>query len=193
MHKHQAQMQRAHKAVPGGHLTKQDAQKLRECQKEVRELRRQANADGVVTDEERAAIRQKVEEKDKIMQSYDGLNRGQRKKMPDVQAQLKLQNRSIVEGLKSGQLTPEEAKALRNGQKEIRDLVKAARADGIITDEEKALLGQKLEQQDKLITQEKTDADIRTPDKKTGTTTTTGDADEAAQTAGGTTTTEAGK
>ncbi len=43
------------------------------------------------------------------------------------------QHQRIRQGVKSGELTPAEAANLRQGQKEIRQEVKTAKADGVIT------------------------------------------------------------
>jgi len=49
----------------------------------------------------------------------------------------KRQHQRIKQGVKSGELTRAEAVNLRNGQKEIRQEKQEARADGVVTTEEK--------------------------------------------------------
>ncbi len=47
------------------------------------------------------------------------------------------QHKRIKQGVQSGELTKAEAVNLRNGQKEIREEKREARADGVVTAEEK--------------------------------------------------------
>lgn len=71
------------------------------------------------------------------------------------------QHHRIKEGVKSGQLTKDEAKDLIGDQKEIREMKKDARADGVVTKEERVELQQKLNVESEKIYDEKRDEDVR--------------------------------
>jgi hypothetical protein len=61
----------------------------------------------------------------------------------------------IAQGVKSGELTKTEAKNLANGQKEIHQDVKEAKADGVVTKEEKKEIKQDQRQQSRKIYRKK--------------------------------------
>ncbi len=69
----------------------------------------------------------------------------------------KKQSERIKEGVKSGQLTQEEAQELRQDGKVIREEVKAAKADGQIDETEKVKIKEMRQERSKKIYQEKHD------------------------------------
>jgi uncharacterized membrane protein YebE (DUF533 family) len=77
--------------------------------------------------------------------------------MPKAAKKQVNQNQRIVQGVRTGELTKEEAKDLRQGQKEVRQLKKEARSDGKVTKEERKEIQQKLNLESKEIYQEKHD------------------------------------
>lgn len=74
------------------------------------------------------------------------------------------QRERIKNGVKSGQLTKEEAHALRSERKELHKMRKDAKTDGTITDEEKAALKDKRKDVSKEIYNEKHDAETAAPE-----------------------------
>lgn len=67
----------------------------------------------------------------------------------------------IREGVRSGQLTRDEAKGLRQDQREIRKMAHDARADGAVTKEERSEIRNAQDAASKNIYGEKHDAEIR--------------------------------
>ena len=61
----------------------------------------------------------------------------------------------IVKGVKSGELTKAEATNLAQGQKEIHQEVKAAKADGVVTKEERKDIKQDQRQESRKIYRKK--------------------------------------
>ena len=61
----------------------------------------------------------------------------------------------IAQGVKSGELTKTETKNLARGQKEIHQDVKEAKADGVVTKEEKKEIKQDQRQQSRKIYRKK--------------------------------------
>lgn len=54
-----------------------------------------------------------------------------------------IQKQKITQGVKSGELTKKEAVKLRSQQKNIAQTKKAAKADGVVTKKERAIINQK--------------------------------------------------
>ena len=67
------------------------------------------------------------------------------------------QKARIAEGVKSGELTPEETKELMEGQREVRQMKKEARSDGKVTAEERIEIQKKLNKESREIYREKHD------------------------------------
>jgi hypothetical protein len=67
------------------------------------------------------------------------------------------QKARIAEGVQSGELTPNEARKLRRGQKRIDRAQERATADGVVTDKEKAKLERMEDRQSRKIYKEKHD------------------------------------
>jgi hypothetical protein len=75
----------------------------------------------------------------------------------DAQARVRArhQHQRIKQGVRSGEITKAEAVNLRNGQKEIRQDVRAAKADGVVTPGEKKEIRQDQRQQSRKIFRKK--------------------------------------
>jgi hypothetical protein len=67
----------------------------------------------------------------------------------------KRQHQRIKQGVRSGELTRAEAVNLRNGQKEIREDKREARADGVVTPAEKKEIRQDQRQESRKIFRKK--------------------------------------
>ena len=87
--------------------------------------------------------------------------RQHRPRDPGVNQHQHNQQHRIQQGVRSGQLTKEEARALRSEQKAIRQEERAYKADGKLTKEERKDLHQDMNDLSKDIYQEKHDADVR--------------------------------
>ncbi|MFH1263517.1 MAG: hypothetical protein V1495_08790 [Pseudomonadota bacterium] len=69
------------------------------------------------------------------------------------------QQERIHQGVKSGELTPEEVRKLEQEQRLVRQAKRAARLDGVVTPEEKQKIHQMQEKTSKDIYDEKHDAE----------------------------------
>lgn len=71
------------------------------------------------------------------------------------------QHKRIENGVRSGQLTPQEAAKLKGGQREIATLEKVLKSDGRLTPAERAYLAKKQNDESRRIFAEKHDRDGR--------------------------------
>ncbi len=71
------------------------------------------------------------------------------------------QKARIREGVRSGELTPEEARTLRVEQRLVRITKRAMRADGVVTPRERRVLNRQLNRTSRDIGREKHDAEKR--------------------------------
>lgn len=71
------------------------------------------------------------------------------------------QHKRIKQGVKSGELTRAEAVNLRNGQKEIREEKREARADGVVTPVEKQEIRQDQRKESRKIYRKKNNSRTR--------------------------------
>lgn len=71
------------------------------------------------------------------------------------------QEERIEQGIKSGELTKDEAAELKEGQKEIIDIKSEAASDGVITQKEKVEIEKKVNEENQEIYNEKHDAEKR--------------------------------
>ena len=80
---------------------------------------------------------------------------------PGVNTRQHNQQHRVKDGVKSGELTKEEAKALREERRAIREKERAYKADGKLTKDERKDLHQDLNDSSKHIYEEKHDAEKR--------------------------------
>ena len=66
-----------------------------------------------------------------------------------------VQKKKIVQGVKTGELTKKESSQLRRQQKSIIHAKKVAKADGVVTPKEKAVIHQKQKKANKNIAEKK--------------------------------------
>ena len=80
---------------------------------------------------------------------------------PGVNKRQHRQKDRIKQGVRSGELTKEEAKSLRGEQKAIREKERAYKSDGNLTKDERKELHQELNESSQHIAEEKHDAEKR--------------------------------
>ena len=80
---------------------------------------------------------------------------------PGVTARQHHQTHRINQGVKSGELTHEEAQGLREDKRDIRQQKRAAKADGAVTGQERKQLHKSLNESSQNIYEEKHDAEKR--------------------------------
>jgi hypothetical protein len=155
-----------------GQLTKDELDSLKAEQKAIRQEEKQYKSDGVLTKDERKDLHQDLNQasKDIYQQKHDaetqpGVKPADPKapgtKDPGVNQRERNQEGRIGQGVKSGQLTPEETAKLQAEQKAIREEEKQYKSDGSLTKDERKDLQQDLNQASKDIYAEKHDAETQ--------------------------------
>ena len=181
------QRERIQQGVKSGELTRRETRKVAEEQRDVRQLERAYKSDGTLTAAERADLHheQNQASRDLYRQKHDAQDRPAVPAIPAVpggpgvpavravravppgvraagvnQRQANQTGR-IVQGVKSGELTRNEAKELRTERRDIRQLEQSYKSDGTLTKDERQDLHQQLNQQSKEIHEEKHDDESR--------------------------------
>jgi lactam utilization protein B len=164
-----AQHSRIRQGAHSGALTPAEAKSLRQDEKALREEERVYQADGKLTPAERKDLHRDANQisKDIHREKHDAQVRPRalvpppRPHAPAVNGRQHVQHDRIAQGVRSGQLTREEAAKLRAEEKAIRQEERAYRADGKLTPAERKDLHQDLNQTSKDIYREKHDAEAR--------------------------------
>jgi hypothetical protein len=124
------------KQFANGNLTAEEADQLRQEQRNIKKAIKTAGSDGSFTAEEKARI-EALQDKARAritLQSTDN-QEGSKKNRATVR-QFSEKER-IKDGVADGTLTKDEAKGLRDYIKANAQMIKGAKADGTLTDEEK--------------------------------------------------------
>jgi len=153
-HRQQNQQQRIKQGVRSGELTRRETRTLAEGQRDVRQLERAYKSDGELTRAERADLHheQNQASRDIYKQKHDAQDRPVASvppavRDPGVNDRQANQTGRIVNGVKTGELTKDEAQGLRDGRREIRQTEQEYKSDGALTREERVDLHQDLNQQ----------------------------------------------
>lgn len=166
----QHQHQRIKQGVRSGELTRRETRKLAEEQRDIRQLERAYKSDGELTRAERADLhheqnqasrdihRQKHDAQDRPVSSVPPAVRD-----PGVNQRQANQTGRIVNGVRTGELTHDEAQDLREGRREIRQTEQEYKSDGMLTREERVDLHQDLNAQSKDIYEAKHNDVTREP------------------------------
>ena len=165
------QQKRIREGVRSGELTAEERAKLQDEEKALRTEKQAYKADGKLTVAERKDLHQDANQvsRDIHRDKHDAEVRAGAALPhpgtadPGVNTRQHLQHGRIAHGVRSGQLTPEEAAKLRQEQKAIRTEERAYKADGKLTAVERKDLHQDQNQASKDIHQEKHDAETRLP------------------------------
>jgi hypothetical protein len=154
----QHQSQRIKQGVRSGELTRRETGKLAEEQRDVRQLERAYKSDGELTRAERTDLHheQNQASRDIYQQKHDAQDRPVSSvppavRDPGVNQRQANQTGRIVNGVKTGELTHDEAQDLREGRRDIRQEEQAYKSDGTLTREERVDLHQDLNQQSQEI------------------------------------------
>jgi hypothetical protein len=150
----QNQRQRIQQGVRSGELTRRETGKLVREQRDVRQLERAYKSDGELTRAERVDLHQEQNQASRHIynQKHDAQDRPPAAvRDPGVNQRQANQTGRIVNGVKSGELTHDEAQQLRDGRREIRQTEQAYKADGTLTRDERIDLHQDLNQQSRDI------------------------------------------
>ncbi|MET0535962.1 MAG: hypothetical protein ABW171_17230 [Steroidobacter sp.] len=154
----QNQHQRIKQGVQSGELTRRETGALAREQRDVRQLERAYKSDGELTRAERVDLHQEQNQASRHIynQKHDAQDRPVADvppavRDPGVNQRQGTQTARIVNGVKSGELTQEEAQGLRDGRREIRQTEQEYKSDGALTRDERIDLHQDLNQQSKDI------------------------------------------
>ena len=158
------QRDRIQQGVKSGELTRRETGRVVEEQRDVRQLERAYKSDGTLTGAERRDLHheQNQASRDIYRQKHDGQDRPPAAvRDPGVNQRQANQTGRIVQGVKSGELTHDEAQDLRTERRDIRDLEHTYTEDGTLTRDERQDLHQQLDQQGQEIYEEKHDEEKR--------------------------------
>ena len=164
----QNQHQRVKQGVRSGELTRRETGALAREQRDIRQLEREYKSDGTLTRDERIDLHQEQNQASRHIyeQKHDAQERPAAAlpvalRDPGVNDRQANQTGRIVKGVKTGELTQDEARKLREGRHEIRQTEQEYKADGTLTRDERIDLHQDLNQQSRDIYDAKHDADTR--------------------------------
>ena len=158
------QRERIQQGVKSGELTRRETGRLTEQQRDVRQLERAYESDGTLTGAERRDLQheQNQASRDIYRQKHDEQDRPPADvRDPGVNQRQANQTDRIAQGVKSGELTHDEAQELRTERRDIRGLEQTYKSDGELTRDERQELHQQLDQQSREIYQEKHDDESR--------------------------------
>jgi Skp family chaperone for outer membrane proteins len=158
------QRERIQQGVKSGELTRRETGRLVNEQRDVRQLERDYKADGTLSAGERRDLHQEQNEASRHIynQKHDEQDRPPAAvRDPGVNERQANQTGRIVQGVKSGELTHDEAQDLRVERRDIRDLEHTYKEDGALTRVERQDLHQQLNQQSQEIYEEKHDEEQR--------------------------------
>jgi hypothetical protein len=163
----QNQHQRVKQGVQSGELTRRETGALAREQRDIRQLERAYKSDGTLTRSERVDLHQEQNQASRHIynQKHDAQDRPVATppavRDPAVNQRQANQTGRIVNGVKSGELTHDEAQELRDGRRDIRQTEQEYKADGALTRDERIDLHQDLNQQSRDIYEAKHDEETR--------------------------------
>lgn len=158
------QRERIQQGVASGELTRRETGRLAAEQRDIRQLERAYKSDGALTGAERRDLQheQNQASRDIYQQKHDGQDRPPAAvRDPGVNQRQAHQTGRIAQGVKSGELTHDEAQQLRTERRDIRGLEQDYKSDGTLTRDERQNLHQQLNEQSRDIYAEKHDEETR--------------------------------
>ena len=160
------QHDRITQGVRSGELTRRETGRLAAEQRDIRQLERGYRSDGTLTSVERRDLHQEQNQASRHIyaQKHDAQDRPAvpvATRDPGVNERQANQTARIAQGVKTGELTHDEAQDLRTERRDIRELEQGYKSDGALTREERTDLHQQLGQQSEQIYEEKHDEERR--------------------------------
>ncbi len=158
------QQGRIQQGVKSGELTAGETRRLQGEQRHIRREEARYKSDGQLTPAERADLHrdQNRASRDIYRQKHDAQDRPPAAvRDPGVNTRQHNQHGGIAQGVRSGELTKDEAKGLRTEQRSIRQEERQYKSDGTLTKDERKDLHQGLNEASRNIYGEKHDADTR--------------------------------
>ena len=158
------QQERIEQGVKSGELTRGETRRLQGEQRQIRHEERQYKSDGVLTRDERKDLHQDQNRasRDIYRQKHDAQVRPPAAvRDPSINARQHNQQDRIAQGVRSGSLTKDETKGLRDEQRAIGQEERQYKSDGVLTRSERKDLQQDLNASSRNIYDEKHDAQTR--------------------------------
>jgi hypothetical protein len=158
------QQHRIQQGVKSGELTRGEAHRLAAEQRHIRREEARYKSDGTLTPAERADLHRDLNRSSRHIynQKHDAQHRPPAAvRDPGVNARQHNQHHRIAQGVRSGELTLDEAKALRGEQRSLRQQERQYKSDGILAKDERKDLHRDLNASSRNIYNEKHDADTR--------------------------------
>jgi Skp family chaperone for outer membrane proteins len=161
------QRDRVQQGARSGELTRRETRKAVEDQRDIRQLERAYKSDGTLTGRERADLHHEQNQASRSL--YRNKHNTQDRpaavppatRDPGVNRRQWNQTGRVMQGVRTGELTRDEATELRAENKDIRQLEQSYKSDGALTKGERKDLHQQLNQQSKEIHEEKHDDESR--------------------------------
>lgn len=158
----QNQRGRIQQGARSGELTRHETRHVAQSQRDIRQLERAYKSDGTLTGAERRDLHheQNQASRDIYRQKHDAQDRPAAPpavRDPGVNQRQGNQTARIAQGVKTGELTQDEAQELRTERRDIRELEQGYKSDGTLTKDERVDLHQQLNQQSREIYEEKHD------------------------------------
>jgi hypothetical protein len=162
----QTQRARIERGARSGELTRRETRAAVEGQRDIRQLERGYRSDGALTGEERRDLHHEQNQagREIYRQAHDGQERPAGSvptRDPGINERQANQTGRIVQGVKSGELTKDEAQGLREERRDIRETEQGYKSDGALTKDERKDLHQQLNGQSQSIYGEKHDDETR--------------------------------
>jgi CRISPR/Cas system-associated endoribonuclease Cas2 len=159
----QHQQDRIQQGVNSGELNRQETRRLAHEQRDIRQLKREYQSDGKITDGERRDLHRELNESNRHIYraKHNDASRHGGTRDPKINERQRNQKERIQQGVRSGELTRDERKQLVVEQKTIRAEEHAYKADGVLTKDERKDLQQDLNTASHHIYEEKHDAEKR--------------------------------
>jgi len=163
-HRQQNQQQRIQQGVKSGELTRGETHRLAAEQSRIRREEARYKSDGSLTRAERADLQRDLNRSSRHIynQKHDAQDRPPAAvRDPGVNARQRSQHDRIAQGVRSGELTKDEAQGLRAESRSIRQEERQYKSDGTLTRDERKDLHQDLNAASRNIYDEKHDAQTR--------------------------------
>jgi hypothetical protein len=160
----QVQRERIQQGVRSGELTRRETRNARADQRDIRQLERSYKSDGELTRAERRDLTQEQNQASRQLyrNKHDAQDRAPAAvRSPVINQRQANQTGRVARGVQSGELTRSEAQELREERRDIRDLERDYKSDGVLSGEERRDLNQQLDQNSREIAEEKRDEERR--------------------------------
>lgn len=160
------QRARIQQGVRSGELTRRETRGLAADQRDIRQLERAYKSDGHLSATERVDLQREQNQASReiFRQKHDGQDRplvAPSIRDPGVNRRQAHQTARIANGVRSGELTRDEALELRVGRRDTHELEQTYKEDGQLTRDERVDLHQQLNEQSRDIYTEKHDQETR--------------------------------